>query len=99
MGSELAVELAAEAGTVLAASGGNSHFLSRFGFSKKHLQMDDFGEKLRRASLPVPFLALTDEETINNNMMQIDQSFSAFTNTCGRDFVPLEHCRVEYRLG
>ena len=98
LGSELAVELAAEAGTVLAASVGNSHFLSRFGFSKKHLQMDDFGERLRRAGLPVPFLALSHEETIRNNMLQIDQSFSAFTNTCGRDFVALGHRRVEYRL-
>lgn len=87
--SDIARDLASEAGAVLAAAGNNSHFLSRFGLNKKHIGMDSFDERLTRVSLPVPFLALRERHLIRENMLLIDQKLSAFTNTYGRDLVGL----------
>lgn len=95
LGTDFAVDLASEAGMVLAASGGNSHFLSRFGVSKKHMQMDDFGKRFLRSNLGVPFLALSNGETIMKNMRLIDQKFSSFTNTDGRGLHDLDSNHIQ----
>lgn len=80
---DLAVELASEAGVMLAAAGGNDAWLARFGVSKKHLKLHNFDEQLQRAALANPFLALHQPETIRENMQIIDQKLSSFTDTFG----------------
>ena len=78
-----ALDLAREAGSMLALAGGSKSLLKQLGMSGVALRAEDFIEKLSRACLPVPFLALNEVKRLRENVTLIDQRLSSFTGTSG----------------
>ena len=86
---------------MLALESGSTALLQRFGMSKQHWHLGDFTTRLKKACVPVPFMALRDKRIMEENMVLLDQRLSAFTGTTGCDltlvgilFFPLKKCFI-----
>ena len=89
MAGDVAQELARDAGIMLALESGSTALLQRFGMSKQHWGLGDFTTRLKKACMPVPFLALRDKSIMDENITLLDQRMSAFTGTTGCDLTLL----------
>lgn len=83
MGTATAQELALEAGRMLCLAGGNQQLLESFGCSRRPFRGEQYSASLRKAALPVPFLALSDSEQLVSNLKLIDNRFSSMSGQVG----------------
>ena len=81
--SDTAVNLASQAGTMLALATGSNFLMKKFGFPRVGRNFGDIFSQLESSSLPVPFLSLSSPAHIRNNLELVDQRLSAVNDSCG----------------
>lgn len=92
LGTDVALELARDAGVMLAMAGANQGLLEQFGYQKRNMKLN-FENQLVEAGLPTPFLSLDNEEVLMDNLRLLDQKCSMLTGTTGCTLVALG-CRL-----
>ena len=78
-----AMALAKDAGATLALAGGSRGLLRQLGMTGVAAMSEDYEQRLAKNCLPVPFLALSRNGRLQENVTVIDQRLSSFTDTSG----------------